>query len=651
MATATTKKALSWPKLEATRPDASTSQRLLHLRDTCEVVKQFSIQNPQMKASAGYVCDLTSYVLEKVESLVDLPALGGLDPRVSRLVELAEQTKEDVNYVKQITQLLQDRQSLSAAGTPTTSRRETQRWVEDGITLLPGATPTAPTSTTYSPPLSAVHENEMRLRVRVEDQAFRQMLLQTTNVEGRDRVNLAIQTCPDLRPITIKNFTQLQSGDVELGLEKAADKEYLMRNQAFWLRGLGAGAHIIRDTYTIVLHGITVSSINDQHQDWAAISRKLLAENSVHFSTAEVVHMGWLKRSAATKKTKTSITIAFSTPNDANRAIELGMSWAGSHHTAELYDQKCKSLQGHKRQHGGHIGTRFPSPSKCTKCAGPHTAEECLIGPGESGKLCCAICDGSHPSYSKDCPARMKAIEAMELAKKREPAFFPTVPPRTSIEIPSELTPTLPATTPAETRPSDTLSSLRPPAPLGSCVTSSQKKKATNNQTLSTNDPALTSLPAYSPYIEPAYLAFLDSLDHELGISRGQPSSSRPLVLEDTAPAVTSSTRAEIATQTQRKRPALTDITAQIVKERYVTRLLGDEATSNITSHSPRKRKRDTTPCPVDPTQSPPGLFVSTRRRKRFPSSQSLLADPITLTSERRSKRQKTARKPFVDTN
>ena len=436
-----------------------------------------------MKASAGYVCDLTSYILENVESLVDFSALGGLDPCVSHLVELAEQTQEDVNYVKQITRLLQDRQSLSATGTHTTSHRETQRWVEDGITsgldtLLSGATATAPTLATYSPALPAVHENELRLRVRVKDQAFRQMLLQTTDVEGRDRVNLAIQTCPDLRPIRIKSFTQLQSGDVELGLEKAADKEYFMRNQVFWLRGLGAGAYIIRDTYT--------------------------------------------------------------------------------------------------------------------------TVEEFSIGPGESGKFCCAICDGSHPSYSKACPARIRATEATELENKRKPASFFTFPPETSTQIPSELTTTLPATASPETRPSNALGSLSPPAPLGSCLTSGPPAEIT-----------------------------------------AQTKRKRPALADIT----------DITTQPLRKRPALADITAQTVTERYVTGLLDDEAASNIASRSLRKRARDASPCPHDPTQSPPGLFISTRGKKRFPSSQSLWADPVNLTSERKSKRRKTARKLFVDTN
>lgn len=199
-------------------------------------------------------------------------------------------------------------------------------------------------------------------------------------------------------------------------------------------------------------------------------------------------------------------------------------------------------------------------------------------------------------------------------------------------------------------------------------MTSSQKKKATNNQTLPANDSALTSLPAYSPYIGPGYLAFLDSLDSELGISKDQPSSSIPLVLEDAAPTVMSSTPAKITAQTKRKRPALADITdittqplrkrpaladitAQTVTERYVTGLLGDEAASNIASRGLRKRARDASPCPHDPTKSPPGLFISTRGRKRFPSSQSLWADPVNLTSERKSKRRKTARKLFVDTN
>lgn len=130
---------------------------------------------------------------------------------------------------------------------------------------------------------------------------------------------------------------------------------------------------------------------------------------------------------------------------DLRVAEKLGMIWAGSHHIAELYHPNCKLLHCRKCQHYGHIETRCHAPTKCFKRACSHTADmwrrspmlprsrektrsQGSIKPGESGKFCCAICQGSHASYNEDCSVRMRAIEAIELAKKCRPAFFTAHP-------------------------------------------------------------------------------------------------------------------------------------------------------------------------------------------------------------------------------
>lgn len=75
-----------------------------------------------------------------------------------------------------------------------------------------------------------------------------------------------------------------------------ADVERLVDNKEAWLGTFGKGAYILRDTYTVVLHGIAIATIRVQRENWDAISRVLLTENFPRFSSAEIIHMGWLSK-------------------------------------------------------------------------------------------------------------------------------------------------------------------------------------------------------------------------------------------------------------------------------------------------------------------------------------------------------------------
>ncbi|MCJ1267356.1 hypothetical protein MMC22_007241 [Lobaria immixta] len=100
-----------------------------------------------------------------------------------------------------------------------------------------------------------------------------------------------------------------------------ANVERLVDDKGAWLGTFGQGAYILRDTYTVVLHGIAIATIKVQRENWETISRVLLTENFPRFASAEIIQMGWLSKGNAKVKVKTSITIAFSTPEDANLAI------------------------------------------------------------------------------------------------------------------------------------------------------------------------------------------------------------------------------------------------------------------------------------------------------------------------------------------
>ena len=420
MELAVPKKQSGWPapRVHATE-NTTQQQQILKTRDILMDIKEFTEKNPKRKAGASYVHDLSCSVLGLIESLVASPILG------DDLKEFIKQTKAAADENKQLSALLRSRIGAPGASTSTatTGYKDTQRWIKEGIasslsTLFPSA------EGSPSTPALPVDDKELRIRVRVMDQAVRSNLRIATEVEGLDRVNEAIHACPELHPIKIVSFTQLQSGDAELRCEKVSDVERLTHNQEAWTKVYGPGAHILIDTYSVVLHGIQVTSIKAHQEKWTNIATVLLADNSAHFPAAKVVHMGWLVKRQARVKAKSSVIVAFTDPVDANRAIASGMTWAGSHHVAEYYEPNCKLQQCHKCQHYGHVGTRCHASIKCAKCAAAHTQSQCPYAQNPQ-KYLCAVCNGPHSALDPECPTRQKAIQATLNAKANMPAFHP----------------------------------------------------------------------------------------------------------------------------------------------------------------------------------------------------------------------------------
>lgn len=348
-------------------------------------------------------------------------ALVGLEGRVSGLEELVQQTKKSNDQTQQLNQILRTK-GVTGVSSATTGYKDTQRWlkeaVSDVITIFSGGA-----ATPASLPAQMVRERDLRLRVRIESKTIRQHLRKATEVEIRERLNGELAKHPELQSIRVTSFTQLQSGDVELMLERVADVERLCYNETSWVGLFGEGSHILRETFTVLLHGIKTASIKAIGENWERAKQILSTDNMTRFPTAQVAHVGWLSKSALKTRTKTSIIVAFTTPEDANRTIELGMSWDGSHHQAELYQANCKLLQCHRCQHYGHVETQCHAPVKCPKCADGHKGRYCPYF-GIEERYRCAVCDGPHSAHDPGCESRIKAMEAVETAKANRPAFF-----------------------------------------------------------------------------------------------------------------------------------------------------------------------------------------------------------------------------------
>lgn len=123
------------------------------------------------------------------------------------------------------------------------------------------------------------------------------------------------------------------------------------------------------------------------------------------------------------KKHHTSVVIEFGHPEDANKALDFGLTWLGQMKTCESYDRTMRLLQCFRCYKYGHTGTRCRAPIQCGKCSGSHDKEECT----ESTKKC-ALCGQGHYAWSDNCTFRTK--ERARLAAHRKVYEYPNPPTR-----------------------------------------------------------------------------------------------------------------------------------------------------------------------------------------------------------------------------
>lgn len=293
-------------------------------------VNRFAIDNSKRKVLLAYVASLSQITLDLIEEMIGLPTLQSIEERLAQLQRLNEGVKEDTSHFRAMIQGIRDRPDPSRGSRDGLELRQLERRVRDAISdCTSSLKPQSHTSTTSIPEASSSNlssdVNNLRIRVRVIDRDVAQSLRRATALETRSRINETIATYPDIQSAQAQSFTQLPSGDVELRLGTMDDAGKLTRHEEIWAKLFGAGAYVIRDTFSVVLHGIRTSTIEAHQTNWATISCLLLAENALLFPNANILHTGWLCSAKAKQKSKTSIVVSFSTPEDGNRAIEQAM--------------------------------------------------------------------------------------------------------------------------------------------------------------------------------------------------------------------------------------------------------------------------------------------------------------------------------------
>lgn len=139
---------------------------------------------------------------------------------------------------------------------------------------------------------------------------------------------------------------------------------------------------------------------------------------------AEIRGICWNKRVAGLKPIeRTSITITFSTAQQANEAIEHGILWNHERRRCRRQGPHPRITQCRNCLAYGHILKDCSSAPRCHVCAGMHLSKECTWDP-VADKACrkCALCGGAHDAMNEECNSRKAERQRLQLGNR----FYPT---------------------------------------------------------------------------------------------------------------------------------------------------------------------------------------------------------------------------------
>lgn len=116
-----------------------------------------------------------------------------------------------------------------------------------------------------------------------------------------------------------------------------------------------------------------------------------------------------------------SLIIEVADPEVANRMIDEGIVTGAQMHSCTRYNPDCRMKQCFKCLQYGHKATKCSKGVTCNKCSGQHLANKCV-----NLALRCAVCQGPHGSFDKNCPLRIKEIDKIKAAQMATPRYHKT---------------------------------------------------------------------------------------------------------------------------------------------------------------------------------------------------------------------------------
>ena len=118
-----------------------------------------------------------------------------------------------------------------------------------------------------------------------------------------------------------------------------------------------------------------------------------------------------------------TITVTFSTAQQANEAIKYGILWNDERRECKGTVARLRIIQCRNCQAYGHVFKECSSAARCCICAGMHLSTACTHNPTvEKGCLKCALCGGAHNATDEQCKTRTAERHRLLLKNQFYPA-------------------------------------------------------------------------------------------------------------------------------------------------------------------------------------------------------------------------------------
>ena len=113
---------------------------------------------------------------------------------------------------------------------------------------------------------------------------------------------------------------------------------------------------------------------------------------------------------------RSTLTVEFLDPEDANYALRHGIIWPRKRHPCEREEKEYQLLRCNKCQAYGHLDVKCSSPQRCGRCAGNHHRATC-----KSETVKCSSCGQGHVARNNRCPAKLEAKRKLEFTTRPSP--------------------------------------------------------------------------------------------------------------------------------------------------------------------------------------------------------------------------------------
>jgi hypothetical protein len=400
-----------WP---ATVPlDASnTTLKIKTLKEHCWDIIQYGLANRSCQAPASYVVQFALTIHSAFEEVEDTWQQSAQRQATDHLreaqIRLEQTTKSLVAAVATSTNRAEDGTQERSIGSAKTPHLSIPSWTPGG---------------------EEPSESDLQIRLRWKDRTASPYRITPPNVILKTVNGILEKTDnPSLYSIQVAAVRKLKSGDLDLYTHSVLERERLLHNSGDWLAQLekGHAVRVMDKQYAVLAHSISFE-FYPKSRAMAEAKEEVLRSNPGRFPNAEIVHLGWASgfNDKTSKKSSSSLIIAFGDPRHANQAIQEGIFLRGALVRTELYDPGCRVVQCSRCYHFGHVAAMCSSTAACPYCTLAHGRKQCPNRKNTT-RYKCAICQGPHAANDRrQCPNWIEQNEALIKVKQKKARLFP----------------------------------------------------------------------------------------------------------------------------------------------------------------------------------------------------------------------------------